>query len=261
MDDELKQIYKGLSAKDQKQLRQAVRENDLIKINAYKKAANLPINPENIPVKEKREAGRPNQGLTEKLIHDRYKRNEQFAELNHIEHLEGEEVEGESLEDFRIRYGTIINDICVGFYQNHEDLVKKSPFIWYNSLLYEIKKKLPHISVKDAERVGIAWEAFTELMSKIGLFPTMEAFTCLTGVYKQELYRQLTPEHAALKQKIYNDCRDNMTAQVSYNPMTQVNKMFLLKSVYGFKESADAPIVETDQGKRTLDEIPDFNNE
>ena len=261
MDEELKKIYQGLSAKDQEQLRQALRENDLIKINAYKKAANLPIDKEALPVKEKRGAGRPNYGLKKLDVQRIQQKNKQFTTLNNIERLEGEEIEGESLEDFRARYAKIINETCIDFYDKHEDLVKKSPFIWYNSLLFEIKKKLPHISVLDAQRVEIAWDAFTELMFKIGLFPTMEAFTCLTGVYKQELYRQLTPAHVALKTKIYNDCRDNMTAQVSYNPMTQVNKMFLLKSVYGFKESSDAPVIEADQGKRTLDEIPKFNDD
>lgn len=261
MDSEIKKIYDILPAADRAAIRKALLENDLITINAYKRAAAGSLVPDDIPqketIKEKRPQGRPALGLRKKHINEGLEARKQLRTLNNINN-DMEAAGAGDLNQFKNDYNQIINNVCNDFYLMHEDLVKKTPVFWYNSLLYEIKKELPSISYKDPDRVAVAWDCFTGLMFKIGLFPTMEAFTALTGVYKYQLEKMLTPEYVQLKTKIYNDCKDHMIAQVGYNPMTQVNKMFLLKSVYGLSEGSPAQVVQADSNNKNIDDIPTF---
>ena len=263
MDSEIKKIYDTLPAADRAAIRKALQENDLITINAYKRAAAGSVVPDDIPqketIKEKRPQGRPNLGLSEKNHALHWQEQKQLRTLNKKNDLvEVGPESGDDLLQFEKDYNQIINDVSEDFYINHADLIKKTPVFWYNSLLYEIKKQLPQIKYTDVARVGVAWEAFSSLIFKVGLFPTMEAFTALTGIYKYDLDKLLSPEAMRLKQKIYHDCRDNMIAQVGYNPMTQVNKMFLLKSVYGLNEGSPAQVVQADNNNKNIDDIPIF---
>lgn len=258
MEDKYKQVYDLLSINDKKAFRAALASGDLVTVGAYCRS----FAPDNIQSFKgvKGSAGRPDMGLT---VEHKKQKNKELKEIRSvkndiIEFAPGDLVPEGSIKEFKDHYRTIINNACQDFYINHEDLVKKSPFMWVNSLLYEIKKQLPAISVKDAQRVGVAWDCYKELIYKVGLYPMIESFTTLTDIYKDQLYKELTPEHAALRQKIYNDCRDNMVSQVGYNPMTQVNKMFLLKSVYGFKESAAGDLVQDDKKQLNVDDIPLF---
>lgn len=254
-------VYNQLSINDKKAFRAALASGDLVTVGAYCRSFK-PLEAPVINEDSRRGVGRPDMGLTMEGIKAKQAARLQCNSLNNsndvIEYTPGDIVPAASLEDFKKEYETIINDVCSDFYNLHDDLVKKSPFIWVNSLLYDLKKHLPLISVKDAARVGVAWDLFSGLMFKVGLFPTMEAFTNLTGIYKQQLFKELTPAHVELKNRIYNDCRNNMVNQVSYNPMTQVNKMFLLKSVYGFKESAGGDLVQDDKKTLNVDDIPLF---
>ena len=262
MDSDIKKIYDTLPAADRAAIRKALQENDLITINAYKRAAAGSVVPDDIPqketIKEKRPQGRPALGLREKHIKQHNEDIKQLRTLNNINEVVEAGPEAGDLDQFKNDYNQIINNVCNDFYLMHEDLVKKTPVFWYNSLFYEIKKELPSISYKDPDRVAVAWDCFTGLMFKIGLFPTMEAFTALTGVYKYQLEKMLSPEYIQLKTKIYNDCKDHMIAQVGYNPMTQVNKMFLLKSVYGLNEGSPAQVVQADSNNKNIDDIPVF---
>ena len=263
MDDKYKKVYDLLSINDKTAFRAALASGDLVTVGAYCRsfAPDKPQQPPQLPPDVKRGRGRPDMGLSQQTKREHWQDIKQIRNTksnNIIEHIPGEVVPAASLDDFQKDYENIINKVCTDFYSVHDDLVKKSPFMWFNSLLYELKKELPAIDYKDAQRVGVAWDLFTGLMFKIGLFPTMEAFTTLTGIYKQQLFKELTPAHTALKQKIYNDCKNNMVAQVGYNPMTQVNKMFLLKSMYGFKESAAGDLVQDDKKQLNVDDIPLF---
>ena len=256
MDDRYKKIYDDLSSKDRAAFRAALASGDRVTINSYLAAAGLPKNLLDIPDK-KPGRGRP-QVLPHEhcdvLVHDKHK---QFTATKSAAGRRDDL----SPEDFARLYDDIITQVCDDFYNNHPDIVKKVPVLWFNSLLLELKKQLPTIDIHDAQRVSVAWEAFTGLMYKIGLFPTMESFTCLTGIYRQSLNNMLTPEHIALKEKIFNDCRENMVAQVAYNPMTQVNKLFLLKSVYGFREDQAQQQQTTENKTKNINDIPLFSRE
>lgn len=258
MDDKYKQVYAGLSALDKKAFRQALKDNDKITITSYMRAAG--VKPDLLDNKEgKKDRGRP------EIVPEQTNKNIHWAEcrqLRNTKNIDSPDAGAElNIKEFEALYNDIINAVCESFYNNHPDIIKRPAFMWVNSLLLECKKQLPIIDIYDAQRVAVAWDAFKSLMYKIGLFPMMEAFTNLTGIYKQALNQILTPEHEAIKQKIFNDCRDNMLSQVGYNPMTQVNKLFLLKAVYGYSENSGGLHEITEKKNKKIDDIPLFSIE
>lgn len=258
MDDKYKKVYDGLSPLDRKAFREAIETNNHIAISSYMAASEIKKDIENIPEK-KPGRGRPHVASN---VHCAALQNETYKQLRTTKNTTpGAAADDLDINEFIDLYNDTIDRVCVEFYEDHPDMVKKSPFMWYNNLLLELKKQLPIISIKDPERVAAAWEAFKALMYKIGLFPMMEAFTNLTGIYKETLYNQLNPAYISIREKIFRDCRDNMISQVGYNPMTQVNKLFLLKSVYGFREDQTPQHINQDNTKKNIDDIPIFSIE
>ena len=265
MDDKYKSVYAQLSAADKKAFRRALAADDFITITAYMRAAGVKreLAPcDDLQEGKKRGRGRPELAPGAHSKQDINKSNKQFRNTKNISALDDPGGVPElSIEQFRDLYHETITAVCEQFYNEHPDIIKRPPFMWVNSLLLECKKQLPIIDIKDAQRVAVAWEAFTDLIYKVGLFPTMEAFTNLTGIYKETLNKQLTPEHEELRQKIFSDCRDNMLSQVSYNPMTQVNKLFLLKAVYGYSENGGARDLVAEKKTKKVNDIPLFSIE
>ena len=258
MEDKYKNVYAQLSATDKKAFRKALNEDDKITITAYLRAAG--VRPDLLENKEgKRDRGRP------ALVPEQSKEKihwEECKQLRNTKNIERPEAGAEiSIKEFESLYNDIICSVSESFFADHPDIIKRPAFMWVNSLLLECKKQLPIIDIYNAQRVGVAWEAYKTLMYKVGLFPTMEAFTNLTGIYKQTLNGILTPEHDELKEKIFNDCRDNMLSQVSYNPLTQVNKLFLLKAVYGYSENNSGAQQITEKKTKKIDDIPLFSIE
>lgn len=258
MEDKYRQVYAGLSALDKKAFRQALKDHDKITITSYMRAAG--VKPDLLENKEgKKDRGRP------EIVPEQTNKNIHWAEcrqLRNTKNIDSPDAGAElNINDFATLYNDIIDHVCESFFDNHPDIIKRPAFMWVNSLLLDCKKQLPIIDIYDAQRVAVAWEAFKSLMYKIGLFPMMEAFTNLTGIYKQALNQILTPEHEAIKQKIFDDCRDNMLSQVGYNPMTQVNKLFLLKAVYGYSENSGGVQQITEKKNKKINDIPLFSIE
>jgi hypothetical protein len=52
-----------------------------------------------------------------------------------------------------------------------------------------------------------------------------------------------------------------MLSQVSYNPLTQVNKLFLLKAVYGYSENNGSAQQITEKKTKNINDIPLFSIE
>ena len=70
-------------------------------------------------------------------------------------------------------------------------------------------------------------------------------------------FRQ-TPEWKALSQKMTNDCESGLVNQVAFNTNTQINKLFLLKSVYGYKEADTQKTIEVNHTIKKINDIPLF---
>lgn len=259
MQEKYRKVYEGLSAKDKKAFREALAADDLITVTAYTRAAGVRPDLLEADTNKKREKGRPALVPAQRNKQIIESENKQLRNTKNIDNPEtGAEL---NIKDFTELYNNIIVEVSEQFFAEHPDIIKRPAFMWVNSLLLECKKNLPVIDIYDAGRVAAAWEAYKALMYKVGLFPTMEAFTNLTGIYKETLNKQLTSEHEELRQKIYSDCRDNMLSQVSYNPMTQVNKLFLLKAVYGYSENSGGVQQITEKKTKKIDDIPIFSIE
>ena len=257
MQEKYRKVYEGLSAKDKKAFREALAADDKITVTSYIHAAG--IKPELLSDSPRTGAGRPEIVPEDSSDYMENVRGRQFRRVKNTDSPEaGADLD---INGFSELYNDIINSVAEQFFADHPDIIKRPAVMWFNSLLLECKKNLPVIDIYDAGRVGAAWEAYKTLMYKIGLFPTMEAFTNLTGIYKQKLNEILTPEHIAIKEKMFEDCRDNMLSQVSYNPLTQVNKLFLLKAVYGYSENSGGVQQITEKKTKKIDDIPIFSIE
>lgn len=259
MQEKYRKVYESLGAKDKKAFREALAADDLITITAYTRAAGVRPDLLEADSSKKREKGRP------ALVPEQTSKQqtEQFyKQLRNTKNTTSPEAGSDlDINGFSELYNDIINSVAEQFFSEHPDIIKRPAFMWVNSLLLECKKNLPVIDIYDAGRVAAAWEAYKALMYKVGLFPMMEAFTNLTGIYKETLSHILTPEHEAVRQKIFSDCRDNMISQVGYNPMTQVNKLFLLKAVYGYSENSGGVQQITEKKTKKIDDIPIFGIE
>jgi len=213
---------------------------------------------------EKRGKGRPNREITEQHYEEEKKTRRTFTALKNptieevVERVQGEVVEVENTEQFLELYALAIEDVKETYFREHADNLKRPPHEWITQLLYQCKKVTPSISLDNIDVVRGVWDIYCELMASVHLFPTFGAFTHLTGIYKQALASRLTPEYKSLYEKMVNDCEIGLHDQVAFNPYTQVNKMFLLKSCYGYKEADTQKTVEVTHTIKKVDDIPLF---
>ena len=126
------------------------------------------------------------------------------------------------------------------FIANNPEGIKHPLNTWFFYLLITIKKQVPKLDKKNYIRVSGVWDIYKDICYKCGGYPFYEGFIELTSIYKSDLdkYAELSPEYMALAKKIREECEAAMVAQVASNPYTQVNKMFLLKTMYGYKEDS-----------------------
>lgn len=254
---EQKEIYKTLTPENKKAFREAVAAGDLSTVARLSAGDLLPD--------EKRKQGRPARGMYDADIKKRSEYKKQFSAIVQPTNFNTEIVpeagaaDLDQIKNFADLYQLTIDTVCARFFADNPQLIKKHPSIWYNKLLMDIKKDLPKLDYINVDRVAVAWEAFKILMYNIGLFPTMEAFHNLTGLYLDRFLRALNPAAVDFYKNMRADCKAAMTDQVNINPVTQVNKLFILKSVYGFSEAG--PVSSGDdigRAVRNIDDIPLF---
>ena len=218
------------------------------------------------PQEGKRERGRPNKGQT--ILCDK-KRHESGSLIRNIkqpdnfkpelvESVAGEVIDVKDIKQYLELYQLTIDSVKEQYFADHPDNIKRPPHEWFSQLLYVCKDNLPRIDKNDIKAVAGVWEIYCRLMTSIKLFPTREAFTNLTGVYKEDIDKKLTPEWMALARKMRNDCESGLVNQVAYNNNTQINKLFLLKSVYGYKEADTQKTIEVNHNIKKIDDIPLF---
>ena len=256
MTPEQKKVYKTLPPEARRDFREAVELDDLTTIARYMQ----PLGD------EKRGRGRPDLDLTSSKEILRCKQGKQLRAVKSINGFNKEIVgDGAGLPDdinnFRDLYQLTIDDVKSRFFIDNEYVINKHPYVWYNRLLMALKKELPRVTIDQPQRVAVAWDAFKGLMYDIGLFPTYEAFQNLTGIYKEQVSKQLSPDWVQLSQKMFADCKASMLDQVNINPATQINKIFILKSVYGYTEAGPAAGPIEAKKVRNIDDMPLFSLE
>lgn len=253
MKPEHKKIYKNLNAEQRREFREAIELDDKPTIAKYTY----------IPPEGDRERGRPNLGLTDDNKQAIYEKNKAFRRIEQKEDFNPEIVGAagadlDQIQNFKDLYQMTIDQVKANFFIENEFVLNKHPSIWYNRLLMALKKELPRITIKEPERAGAAWECFKGLMYDISLFPTREAFQNLTDLYIYEVNRQVSPEWVAIKTKMIQDCEMAMRDQVNTTPLTQVNKLFILKAIYGYSENGPQKDNEIERKARNINELPFF---
>ena len=205
-----------------------------------------------------------NTGRTKKHCNDRNKINsviynqEQPRTFDNqiIEKIEGEIIAADDLEQFAELYQLTCESVLDDFIANNDELVKKHPYNWYKRVLINIKKKVPAVTYKDIDKLFIIWDTLAELMRTIGLYPTFETFSIMTGIYKDQLKRQaeLSPKYVDFLQKISSECETALLNELHYNPYNQTNKIFLAK-VAGIVEKTEPKQIEVNHNIRNYDNI------
>lgn len=221
------------------------------------------------PREGKRGAGRPNRGLSEICTKKRHEISKTLRTVTPpetfspelVERVAGEVVDIKDVDQFLELYELTIESVKEQYFIEHPDNLKRPPHEWYAQLLYVCRDNLPQVDKNDITAVGGVWDIFCRLMSSIKLFPTREAFTNLTGIYKQTIDKRLSSEWVALCQKMTHDCESGLVNQVAFNTNTQINKLFLLKSVYGYREADTQKTIEVNHTIKKVDDIPLFGIE
>ncbi len=203
--------------------------------------------------------GRKNKGLTE-LHRQEYNSSklEEWHKFKSIEHCKGEIVNTDDLIQFKELYQTTCTDILTEFIANNEELAKKHPNMWYKRLLIEIRRNTPKVNADDLNKLIIIWDCLRDLLNYIGLYMTYEVFRKVTDIEKKLLENrtELSPKYNDFLQKIYNDCKDDLQAEIYYSPLNSVNKIYLNKSVYGVIEKTEQKTIEVNHNIRNYNNLP-----
>lgn len=223
--------------------------------------------------KDGEKSGRKNKGITNKNYDEfleeykEYKR-EVRSTPNYgfndeiIEHVKGEIVEKDNIEEFQEMYLLTCEQILEQFKEDNAELVKKHPYNWHKQLLIKIKSNTPKLSIEDIDKLGAVWECLSVLLFNIGLYPTFEIFSLMTNTYKEQYLKrkELNPKYGALLEKIFNDSKNALISELSTNPYNQTNKIFLAKSIYGLVEKNEPKQIEVHHDIRNYDNLPMFND-
>ena len=213
--------------------------------------------------------GRPDTGQTSQHDKARKETDKAFRKIKPletfnpdlIERVEGEVIEVQDDKTFLELYAAAVQEEKERFFEEYPEKIKRPPHEWYSYMFILIKKHIPKVSLKDnPERVEGVWEVYRELITSIGLFPSRGSFETFTGLYIQDMEQSLNPKYIELAKNIRRECCKNLEDQTTYNPYTQTNKIFLLKSVYGYREN-DQQTIEVNHTIKKIDDIPIFGIE
>lgn len=203
--------------------------------------------------------GRKNQGLTD-IHRNEYNalKKEEYRTFKSIPHYDAEIVNIEDLNQFKELYQTTCTDVLINFSTNNEELVKKHPNMWYKRLLLDLKRNTPKLSIDNIDKLIIVWDCMRDLLNYIGLYMTYEVFRKVTDIEKKSLESrtELSPKYNDFLQKIYNDCKDDLQAEIYYSPLNSVNKIYLNKSVYGVIEKTEQKTIEVNHNIRNYNNLP-----
>ena len=221
--------------------------------------------------KPKSKAGRKNRVLTKQHYEEYKERQRQTYDMfMHtkspdnftIEHVKGEIIDNNDIEQFKDLYQLTCDSILEEFQENNPDLVKKHPYQWFKTLLLQIKKSVPRITADDIEKCFIVWDCISDLLYKIGLYPTFELFQYMTNIYKYQLEdRQgLNSLYIDLLKKINIESKNALITELAACPYNSTNKIFLAK-VNGIVEQQEPRQIEIHHDIRNYNNLPMFGSE
>ena len=209
-------------------------------------------------VRHKSDSGEINKGLTLENLKNKstlYKQISHTPNAQPIERVRGEIIE-DNIEEFKQLYHDTCMSVLDEYRANNEELCKKHPYMWYKTLLLELKGRTPKVECTELDKLIVVWECLSELLYKIGLYPTYEIFQIFTKVYDYQLKNQakVNPKYNDFLQKIYCERDNALVSEIATNPYNQTNKIFLAK-VHGIIEKTEPKQIEVTHNVRNLDNL------
>lgn len=134
----------------------------------------------------------------------------------------------------------------------------------FGYMIEVIRDQLPYIDRNDAEGLDDAFNAYTELCLKYGRIPSLMQFGRLVKMipatmsrWKHGVFRDGSRQQALVEQWSAT-CEAIMVDALSNDPKTSVNRIFLLKAIYGYRDDfgQTVEIVANQQKTLPADELP-----
>lgn len=119
-----------------------------------------------------------------------------------------------------------------------------------------IKDELPYIDRNDTESLDKAFDAFTALCLKYNRIPSLSTFARLIKAQPATLSRwrsgaaRAGSNHSEMVERWSNVCESLLIDALANDPKTSINRIFLAKAIYGYRDNDPMPQVE---------QIPDQN--
>lgn len=155
-----------------------------------------------------------------------------------------------------------VNEVKKQFFENYPDKIKRHPSIWFRFLCNTIKLNSPKIpDTNNYSLLDRMWTVYSQLCLEIGINRTIENFQIFSGLsWKiiEDIKKGQNPACVDLKQKIYNDCKNDIVGGLASSFGSSPNQMFIAKTVYGLTENSIVTHVSAAQVEKTADDIPIF---
>lgn len=147
-------------------------------------------------------------------------------------------------------YATQINDISNTYISTIRNGDLKNPSSWFPDLIYYIVDRIEKPK-HDIYLLDGLWQIYKRLCSRVGIVLMLQHFASLTSInpatftdWGNAEYRKLTPAFSKTVKKWRRECEAALSAEVTGKDGANINKIFILKSCYGYTESAPVQRVE-----------------
>ena len=154
-------------------------------------------------------------------------------------------------------YAHQINDISNTYISTIRNGDLKNPPSWFPDLIYYIVDRIEKPK-HDIYLLDGLWQIYKRLCSRVGIVLMLQHFASLTSInpgtfsdWQAGQYRtasvkggKLTPAFGEVVKKWRRECEAALSAEVTGKDGANINKIFILKSCYGYTESAPVQRVE-----------------
>lgn len=164
---------------------------------------------------------------------------------------------------YRHRLFELVDDYIDRDLNGREELLEGPRFVY---MIEVIREQLPYISRDDADGLDSAFNAFVELCLRFGRVPSLMLFGRLIKMtpatmsrWKHGVFRDGSRQQALVEQW-QATCEAIMVDSLANDPKTSVNKIFLLKSIYGYDDGPSGERIEAvEQKALAATELPKLN--
>lgn len=117
---------------------------------------------------------------------------------------------------------------------------------YWRAVLYAVRDNaVGKADTDDVDGLYKLWDAYKGLCAQYGVLPTIAGFGMMTG-HSRDMYgrwgtkyrKDVTTGHSRFYQKALKDCEDAISESLSNDAKTSVNRIFVAKALYGWRETA-----------------------